>query len=135
MGNEYFSGNWIFYPWIHFNLKLIIIFEFKQSRNMYFIKVHIFWEAHKILRNLHCRFDPRLSLNLMRLWFRKNFVAFLKNLNFRALLKEKANTSFHRTSKSGRSDFSYASFYGQKTYTNALGSKKDYYLFKKFLSS
>ena len=22
-----------------------------------FIKVHIFWEGHKILRNLHCRFD------------------------------------------------------------------------------
>ena len=27
-------------------------------RREFFIKVHIFWEGHKILRNLHCRFVP-----------------------------------------------------------------------------
>ena len=46
-------------------------------------KVHIFWEGHKILRNLHCRFDRYyIHRTNLRWWFCRFLVSFSQNLNF-----------------------------------------------------
>ena len=46
-------------------------------------KVHIFWEGHKILRNLHQLFDLHMYCQSNNWWrFRKHFVAFSDYINF-----------------------------------------------------
>ena len=47
------------------------------------IKVHIFWEGHKILRNLHLTFDLHyVHRTIVRWRFRKFFLAFSECMNF-----------------------------------------------------
>ena len=31
--------------------------QIKKIKALYYVKVHIFWEGHKILQNLHLNFD------------------------------------------------------------------------------
>ena len=49
-----------------------------------YLKVHIFWEGHKILRNLHLTFD--YSTDSQKLGS-QNFVAFSEYMNFKKLGK------------------------------------------------
>ena len=44
-------------------------------------KVHIFWEGHKILRNLHRRFDP-YYIDKSTVEISQKFVAFSEYMNF-----------------------------------------------------
>ena len=44
-------------------------------------KVHIFWEGHQILRNLHCRFDWHF-MDKSTVEISQNFVAFSEYMNF-----------------------------------------------------
>ena len=50
-------------------------FIFKQLNENYNIKVHIFWEGHKILRNLHLTF-VLCSVVKSKVKISQNFVAF-----------------------------------------------------------
>ena len=43
-------------------------------------KVHIFWEGHKILWNLHCGFEPLLHKTNLEIL--QKFVAFLEYMTF-----------------------------------------------------
>ena len=48
-----------------------------------FITVHMFWEDHKILRNLHRRFDRYyIGKDKFKVEISKNFVAFSEYMNF-----------------------------------------------------
>ena len=51
--------NWFnLYNFGHFDRKVRIIQKnMNIVKKMLQIKIHIFWEGHKILRNLHCRID------------------------------------------------------------------------------
>ena len=49
------------------------------------LKVHIFWEGHKILRNLHLNFvySTNVSTDKSKMEISQNFVAFSEYMNFR----------------------------------------------------
>ena len=49
----------------------------KRMFSQFFVKVHIFWESHKILRNLHRRFDHFYIGQISQ-----KFVAFSEYMNF-----------------------------------------------------
>ena len=68
------------------------ILQFRKIlKNIFDCKVHIFWEGHKILRNLHRRFDRYYIYRTNLGWrFRKNLwlsqnIWTLKNLGNRFL--------------------------------------------------
>ena len=39
-------------------LEVCLLFILLKFNYYYFLKVHLFWEGHEVLRNLHLRFDP-----------------------------------------------------------------------------
>ena len=49
--------NWIEGAWTEIQSKIIWSFRWTIQRRKHNSKVHIFWEGHKIMRNLHRRFD------------------------------------------------------------------------------
>ena len=62
-------------------LKVVLNVTFQNISLMFIIlfKVHIFWESHKILQNLHLTFEWHKS----KVKISKNFVAFSEYMNFR----------------------------------------------------
>ena len=57
-------------------------FNLEDTLFLQFIKVHIFWEDHKILRNLHQLFDWQYIGQIM-VEILQNFVAFSEYMNFK----------------------------------------------------
>ena len=72
-------------------LKVVLNVTFQNISLMLIIlfKAHIFWESHKILRNLHLTFDWHKS----KVKILQNFVAFSEYMNFK---KEKRNRNGDR---------------------------------------
>ena len=62
-------------------------------------KVHIFWEGHKILRNLHLTFDWH-HIGKSKWKISQNFVAFSEYMNFRTI----SSKSMKGNMKKGWSD-------------------------------
>ena len=46
------------------------------------VKVHIFWESHKILQNLHPNFDWHYIQDKGKVKISQNFVAFSEYMNY-----------------------------------------------------
>ena len=64
----------------------VVLLQNKVDEMQSFDKVHIFWEGQIILENLHHRFDCYIHRTNLRWWYRKNFMAFSKNLNYYSYL-------------------------------------------------
>ena len=54
----------------------------------YSIKVHIFWEGHKILQNLHLTFVQYAVPVKSKVEISQNFVDFSENMNFKEQLDQ-----------------------------------------------
>ena len=86
--NQY---NKLFFFPIQWNVCLIciiVILELFQARSeLVNVKVHIFWEGHKILRNIPVTFDYSTYSQKLGEDF-ENFVAFSEYMNFERVARQ-----------------------------------------------